>query len=142
MEVIKLIESKNRCLEKYLLLTSQLLEDLEKNDYSTLNTIEVQRESVLKALDLYDRRINDELKNLSPDQKNSDLITQVNLLEQTRTQLIQDILDQDKKIISLIELEKIRLLKESNESEKSSQILKKFKSSWVPEPGEKLDGTV
>jgi len=140
IDVIKLIESQNRCLKRFVTDSQQFIASANRGDLSELYQLQEKRDSIIKALQLYDRKISREVLNLNSKAKTPEFIQTVKELCQQKENLIQSILALDSKIISLIEEEKLRLMKEVSEFEKRTNLTKKFKSTWVSESGEKLDG--
>jgi len=139
MEVLKLLQSKNRCLSRFLDGSRSFLLLAEKGDFSGLQLFQTQREATLKALELYDNKVSDLIENLPSADKTPALIEAVRKAEEQKTELIQSILLTDKKIISKIEEEKDRLQKQLSVTDKNAQLVKKFKSRWISESGEQLD---
>jgi hypothetical protein len=142
MKLIQLLESKNRCLNKFLEYSKDFFVYAENDDLSNIQKFQDKREKVIKSFSLYDKKIVDVISQLKPEEKTPFLIEQVKALIQIKEEIIQSILTIDQKIIAKIEEEKIRLLQELSSSDKKDQLMKKFKSHWVPESGDKLDGQI
>jgi hypothetical protein len=140
MEVVKILESKNRCLKKFLTYSQEFLRSAESGDFSTIQKLQDHRESVIKALQLFDRKITSTIQALRPEERTPELMRSVKAIITIEGELLQSIIETDQQIVSQIEEEKARLLKELSSSDKTAQMVKKFKSTWVSEPGEKLDG--
>jgi hypothetical protein len=66
MDVVKLFQSKNRCLKKFHEIASILAQDLENGNFETLKEAESQREAIIKAMELYDRKISEAISLLDP----------------------------------------------------------------------------
>lgn len=98
------------------------------------------RESILKVIGLYDKQIAATIALLTPQEKTLTFLQSVKTEQNLHESLIQAILELDKKITTRIEEERNRLLQEISNSEKNAKIAKKFRSKWIPEPGENLDG--
>ena len=140
MDLLKLLQGKNSYLKKFLNCTEEFLPHAESGDFSTLNLFQKRRESALKALQFFDQKISIVLSAIPKSEKTPSLVSAVEKLLETKTQLIHAILSADQKVMATIENEKNRLLKEVTASDKNQQLVKKFKSSWVSESGEQLDG--
>ncbi len=140
MDVLKLLQSKNRCLQKFLKCSEDFLAFSESGDLTYIHKFQKQRNSIVKALLLYDIKISEIVKTLSENQKTTSLIDSIKKILIDKEDLVQTILITDQRIIVQIEKEKSRLLKELSTSDKSSQQVKKFRSKWISESGEKLDG--
>lgn len=139
MDVIRLLKSKNRCLQKFLELSTEFLASAEAGDLTRLDRFQVRRESTLKALELYDRKISTVVETLPSERRTSELIQAVSELLAHKDQLIQMILTTDNRIMLRIEEEKSRLLREMASNMKANETVKRFKSSWVSESGEGID---
>jgi hypothetical protein len=137
-----IIQSKNQCLQKFLLGTEKFLELYDLGSSPDINELHQFRESMIKTIHIYDKKVGKLINDLQPTEKTSQLIETVRALVHEQDNLIQAILLVDKKIIQRIEEEKEQLLKELSTSDRQKEIVRKFKSTWVPEAGEKLDGTI
>jgi hypothetical protein len=139
MDVLGLLQSKNRCLQRFLTLSEDFFSTIQNGDLSTLEMFQTRRESTIKALDLYDRKITEVISQLLPTERTQALIDGVTRVLEEKDRLIHRILAADEKIILKIEDEKNRVQRELSSSQKSRDMLKRFKSSWVPESGEEID---
>jgi hypothetical protein len=139
MDVLSLLESKNRCLRRFLELSADFLRRAEQGDLSELDPFQTRRETVLRTLDLFDRKITEVVAHLSPEQRTSQLVRQVELALAEKDDTVRQILIVDDKIIRRIEEEKTRIVRELASSEKSRSNIQRFKSTWVPTHGEELD---
>ena len=60
MDVLSLLRSKNRCLEKFLEASTDFLTQARSTDsLPDLPAFEARRDAILKAIDLYDRKVNE-----------------------------------------------------------------------------------
>lgn len=139
MEVVKLLESKNRCLKRFLRVSADFLPCAELGDFSTLDGFELHRESSIKALELYDAKISETVHSLLPEQKTQALIFEIEARLREKEAIVSQIIELDQKIMRCIDAEKSRVGRELTQSRKSGEMVKKFKSAWVPEAGEELD---
>jgi hypothetical protein len=142
MDVLKLLHSQNRCLLKLLDKSRKFLADTESGDLSSLQFFQNYRDTVIKALILYDNKVSETISKLSTSEKSETLIESVRKTQVLKEELLQAILCIDQKIITRIEDERNRLLQELSISNKNNQLVRKFKSTWIPEAGEKLDGKI
>lgn len=140
MKLIKLIESQNRCLLRFLDESVQFLTSAEAGNLSNLDILHNSRETSLKAFKLFENKINEEIPKLKQTDKSETLLSTLRKYQQTREEIISSILKIDNKIINCIESEKLRLQKELQLSNRNTEVVRKFKSNWVIEPGENLDG--
>jgi vacuolar-type H+-ATPase subunit I/STV1 len=155
MDVIKMLQSKNRCLQKLIDLSDRFLGDSSIHDASAVAQTDFQakfqerldafvreRESILKVLDLYDGKVTEAIEALTPSQRTPELISQVEQVLQEKDRLIQTIIAKDDQLTLRIEARKTKLQEDLLSSRKSRDLAGKFKSTWVNEPGEGLDTTL
>lgn len=151
MEVLSFLRSRNRCLERYLSASQTFLNSAERGDFSGLESVQAYRDSVLRAIDLFNRKIS---ASLNITAKGSSLHICLptlsaalpdNIKEEiswalsTREVLIHKILATDTKILLKLDEEKARIQRELGTTRKGGEIVRKFKSEWVGESGEGLD---
>jgi hypothetical protein len=139
MDVLVLLESKNRCLQRFLSASSQFLANSGKGDFSGLDAFQRQRDMTIQALELYDRKIATLISNLSPTSRTPELIERVTQTLSAKEKLLKDILSIDTQILICIEAEKTRISREIAGTRKNTELVGKFKSTWVSEAGEELD---
>lgn len=139
MDVLKLLRSKNRCLERFLEVTESFWGKAQNGDLQGLDRFQLDRDAALKAIDLFDRKIAEAASLLSKDALTFELKQAVEKCLAEREILIHQILETDLKIIGKIEEAKSAALKDLRSSAKSREILKKFKSTWIAEAGEEID---
>lgn len=142
MEVIKLLESQNRCLNQFLKASETFLLEAQSGNLAGLELFQVQRDGILKALQLYDRKITEEASQLGSHQLTSPLKTSIQQALNHKKQIVEFIFKVDQAIIEEIEKEKKQLVQELSNSDKNHQLVMKFKSKWVTESGETLDGKI
>ena len=138
-DVLALLRSKTRCLERYFALSAIFLEQAEQGDLSELGPFHDQREAHLKAIDLYERKLSEAVTLLDPAYRTPELVERVRMELLRKEEIVQRILSVDLQIIEKIERAKSSLLIELSQSRKSREILGKFKSSQSPLSGEELD---
>lgn len=139
MDVIKLLKTKNRCLERVLNLS---IEFLSKNDLAGLEAFQIERAAIFKAIDLYDRKIVEQIALLPAAEKNPAMIAQVSETLREKERLIREVLTQDNELMLRIEEKKQKIVEELSSSRKSHELVGKFKSSWLAAGGEELDKTI
>jgi hypothetical protein len=138
-DVLRLLENKNRCLQKFLQVSEDLLVCARAGDFSTLSAVERRRDAIIKTLELYDRKIAEAVSLLPPSDRDSSLSKRVEALLDAKNNLIQLILHGDEELMTRIRTEKDRIERAINEGERGNSVLKKYKSTWMPEAGEELD---
>lgn len=140
MDVLALLRSKNRCLEKFRDLSRDFLIDCaRKDEFSKIQLFQEKRDSTLKAMDLYDRKVTEAVEFISARERTPELADAVRSELARKDAFVQEILALDLEIISRIEDAKNRLLHEFAASRKSKESLSKFKSKWIPSSGEEID---
>jgi hypothetical protein len=139
MDVLSLLESKNRCLQRFHDLSVAFLRDAEQGDLKQLELFHERREAAIRALNLYDGKINSIVASLPFEDRTPQLARKVELVLASKDEIVRQILVTDERIIRKIEEEKTKILKDINSTEKSRSNIGKFKSTWVAPNGEGLD---
>ncbi len=148
MDVLALLRSKNRCLERFLALSETFRERSRAGgeawcDLQSLNDFQDNRDASLKAIELYDRKIQEAVDVLPSHMRQvPQLVDAVRSALERKEELVKRILEADLEVISKIEDVKNRLLKDLNGTRRSREVLSKFKSTWIPRSGEELDKEV
>jgi len=144
-EILSHLRSKNRCLENLLDATQRFLslpiEELAENaidrTVDPLAVYERERTSSLKALDLYDRKINEMISALSSDSLPSSFQSAAKNELLTNEKLINAIFKADDVVFEKIQTAQSRLSKIMQETRKGKETLSKFKS--ISESGNSVD---
>ena len=139
MDVVGLLESKNRCLRRFLELSSEFLLATDQGNFSGLEAFHTKRDATLKTLELYDKKIALEIPRIPTQAERTAAANRVRQILEERDQIVAKILNTDERIICRIEQEKARIAAELASSRKNKTHLNKFRSQWVPESGEELD---
>jgi hypothetical protein len=143
MDVLSLLRSKNRCLLRFLEASKSFLAEAEtQSDLPSLPDFEQQRESILKAIALYDRKITDAIPHISAADRTRELSKAVEDSLQIKDDLIAEIMRVDQRVLKRVEDEKIRVARELSSTQKNKNLVQKFKSTWVAEAGEEIDKTL
>lgn len=142
MEVLKLLQSQNRSLRKLLTYSQEFLASSWDGSLATLQLYEAKRAVILRAMTLYDHKIEELVSALTPEQKTPALIQEIRSCWVEKDQLCKNILELDRAVMKMIRNEQQRLTKLVADNEKSKNLMNRFKSTWVPESGESLDGKV
>jgi len=138
-ELDELLRGKNSCLRKFRALSRDFAGRATQGDLTGLTEFESRRESILKAIALFDRKIDFVVPEIRETEKTSELVLRVEASLSEKEGLVKDILEADLAIISRIETEKNRILKDLTANRKGAETLSKFKSTWIAESGEELD---
>src|SRR5262245_37766983 len=124
MEVVKVLESKNRCLQRLLDLSVRFLQE---GNFDGIGDFVSKRDSILKALDLYDRKISEVISRIPFTDRTPALIAAVQATLSEKDRIIQAIILKDNEITNQIEERKKKLQEEMVASRKSREVVGKFK---------------
>lgn len=141
-ELLCLLRSKNRCLERFLEVTEEFWSAAETGHLDGLSVFESRRDATLKAIELFDRKIDETSALLRPEERDPSLADEARILIEAREVLVHRILGLDLKIIGRIEAERTRLLQDIGHTRRARDTLAKFKSGAGAEGGEELDRTL
>lgn len=141
-----LLKSRNRCLDRFLKITQLYLNKIQSTpdtDLSDLDLFMAEREAVIKALGLFERKITETVDQLCQSEEKSSLVNLARpiiepLLEE-RVSIIQNIIQTDEKLFKIIDQVKIKIACELGSTRKLKDNINKFKSIWVTEAGEGID---
>jgi hypothetical protein len=139
MDVIKVLQSKNRCLQRLLDLSAAFLQN---GNSEHLDSFLSERDAILKALDLYDRKVTEVIRAMPLAARTPELISEVQVVLAEKDRLIQSIILKDNELTSRIEEQKKKLQEDLIASRKNRETVGKFKSTWVHESGEEFDKTL
>lgn len=142
MEVISLLESKGRCLRKFLVITQEALTALEAGDFSGLSQLERRRTHLVNAIRLFDDRVSLAANQVPLAERTDALAERLREVLEEQTQTLAQIVRADASVESCIEAEKERLRVEitaNTKAQKSIQSHQRFKSQWVQDSGSGLD---
>ena len=139
MDVLGLLQTKNRCLSRFITLTEKFLETSENGDLSSLAEFEENREAVVKTVQLFDRKITEAVNLLRPQDRTPELISSVRRSIAQTDALLATVISTDSRVLTRITEEKNRILRDLSSSEKNKSMVNKFRSGWVPESGAEID---
>ena len=140
MNAIKLSLNRITCLQKVLDCTEIFLASAKRGDFTALPPFIKRRNTLFKAFRFYDDQLKKIIKTLPQDSKISFLVDSLKRDLKIQERLTYSIQGVDSELTKLIEGEKERLQHELVLSEKHQKIFSRFKSHWLPEQGEQLDG--
>ena len=139
MNLLGLIKSRNRCLERILALTEDYSSLQDTENLEGLEPFQTKRAVVFKAIDLYDRKISEVIVEMPREEKTNLLVDAVKQLVNNREEITQKIFIADDRVIKKIEAAQGALAKEIQSARRSKDALNKFKSNWISENGEEVD---
>jgi hypothetical protein len=139
MDVVKVLQSKNRCLKRLLELSDRFLTD---GNLDQLAPFIAERDAIIKVLDLYDRKVTEAIRAIPLAERTPELVADVQMVLAEKDRLIQTIIAKDNELTLRIEERKRKLQEEMAATRKNHDMVGKFKSTWVAEAGEELDKTL
>lgn len=140
MDVLSLLRSKNRCLLRFLEASKTFISEASsQGGLPSLQEFELQRESILKAIALFDRKTTEAVAHISAEDRTPQLSKAVGDLLQIKDEILAEIMVVDQQVLKLVEEEKNRVAREIAANQKSRNLVQKFKSTWVTEAGEEID---
>ncbi|OFZ82466.1 MAG: hypothetical protein A2583_01680 [Bdellovibrionales bacterium RIFOXYD1_FULL_53_11] len=145
MDVCSLMQSKNRCLERFLRLSEKFMSDhrsCEGGLLDGLDRFQKEREDILKAISLLDKKIHETAAAIERDAVTPALSAAVKNELDRKDMIVRLIIESDLKIISEIEKLKNEMINDIARERKAGRLIGKFKSEWVPKSGEELDGSL
>jgi hypothetical protein len=150
MDVRNLIKSRNRCLQRLVDLSDEFVKSTASGGYPVVDwelpQYETQRDSLLKALGLFDRKISEAVSQMQPSERTPELLESLRRELELSGALIQSVLTADEGVLSRIEQAKADVLREMAVNGRSRSLVSKFKSEWADHSsegrGEGLDETV
>lgn len=147
-EIIELLRSKNRCLDRLMAETRAFLaiplESLVAESESgrgPLATYEEARATIIRTLELHDGKIGALIAGLSPSEKTPAFLDDTREEMRRNERLILSVFNADDVVFRKIGDAQNQILKLIQENRKSRDILGKFKSSPI-QTGEGMDTTL
>lgn len=147
-EILSLIRSKNRCLERLMEATRELLtvptESLTEGpaDRAPLDIYDRERASVIRALELYDRKLNEIIARLPADARTPAFLEEAKAEIHRNEQLIVSVFNADDIVFRKIADAQARLTGQLATNRRSRDTLAKFKSTWMQDGGDGVDTTL
>ena len=144
MNLLSLVRSKNRCLEQLRALSEAFLCQppealLDPSELSPLGEYERNRSAIFKAIELYDRKIDEAVSITSP----SEMVMETREAirgEITRGErLIAEVLVSDREITRRFQEAQAAIASQITQSRQHRDKLSRFKSTWVPASGDEVD---
>lgn len=139
MDVVSLLESKNRCLSRFLQISEEFLLAADQGDFSSLELFHQRRDQALKTIELYDRKIALVTERVPTPKERAAAAEQIRKILEIRDDIVREILNTDERISARIEQEKTRITQELASSRQNQSKIGKFRSQWISESGEELD---
>jgi len=147
-EILELLRSKNRCLDRLTIETRAFLavsiDALVSEPSASLGPLAVYEEAratIIQTLQLHDRKIADLIAALPVAERSEGFLAEVRSEMQRNERLIIGVFNADDVVFRKIADAQGQILKLIQENRKSRDILGKFKSSQAP-TGEGMDKTL
>ena len=138
---MRAIESKRKCLERFRDLSLQCTKRLAMGDFAGLKEFLEERDAILKAIDLYDRKLQEALKAVADGAQQSELQAQTRPTHLAVVQLVEEIRGLDGVLLEKIEAEGKRVEEEVSKANRAKEALGKFRSG-LDDRGEEVDQKV
>lgn len=147
-EILELLRMKNRCLDRLMAETRTFLavdpaklvaEGVE--DHGPLTAYEGARTTILRTIELHDRRISELIAALPPAERTPEFIAGAREEMVQNERLIVAVFNADDIVFRKIADAQIQITKLIQENRKSREILNKFKSA-SGQTGEEMDQTL
>lgn len=147
-EILELLRIKNRCLDRLMLETRTFLatpiealitENAEQS--GPLLAYEAARAAIIETIQMHDRKINDLITALCPEDKTPDFLQSAKAEVAQNERLIISVFNADDVVFRKIGDAQAQLLKLIQERRKSREKLSRFKSTSAP-TGEEMDTTL
>jgi hypothetical protein len=147
MDVLTLLRSKNRYLLRFEQASLRFLAETENEPehvqfLSIVTRLETTRTRILKALDLFNRKLTASIESIPAAAKDEAFIEAARRETDESDRLVTALMELDGRISARIQACQDRIKLELAASEKSKSIINKFKSSWANGSGEGLDSKV
>ena len=128
-QIIELLNEKNNYLEKFFKINEAELIHLSENNFENLDNFYTARDCMLNMIKSVDKRIEDLNRGLLTPEIHSDNQKKVILRELDRkNEWVQEILVLDLQILSAIEEEKSRVIKELRKTSVTKKAVGSYKS--------------
>lgn len=132
MEVLGLLRSKRQCLVAFLEATRAFAAQAQAGDFSGLDAFERERESALRALGLFDRKLTESVADFPAERRTAEFLAEVNASIEEQGRLLEEAFSLDARIMRDIESEQLRLVRELAAAGRSKEIVNRFKSGSAP----------
>lgn len=143
MEVISLLQARNRCLQRILKITREFVFTLraaaDDTELRKLEPFLANRDRLVRGLALYDRKITQTIRKLPSPETRKAVGNEAGPLLEIWSKLVREILITDEDLFRRVETEKIRIAELLDFARRGQQNIGKFKSSWISEAGEGID---
>ncbi len=125
--IIVLLKNKNHFLERFFLLNEVEMLNFEQGNFDHLERFYEVRDEILKVIGEIDQKLDLALKNLAvEDLDQNDLHERISKLVSEKESLVAGIVDQDLRILSLVEKEKTQMIQDLTSVQKARRAMKGY----------------
>lgn len=139
MDLLALLRSQNRCLQKFVQSSEQNLELLRLGQELPYDQFQKYRDTLLKTLQFFSKKISEKVLQLKGQALSPDVQSQVKLLLNQRDENLTRVRTLDQEIFTLMESKLNVIRTEISAVHRSKQLLSRFKSIRQHQNGEGLD---
>lgn len=126
-ELVKLLEAKNNLLSRYLRVSGDYEKELAAEKYERIELFTLTRDRILQKIDLIDQQINFLAENNGGQEIPSLLKEAARSLVSDKEGMTNQILQQDMRLITLVEDLKSKVIREINASNQDRQSIRSYK---------------
>ena len=150
-DILSLLRSKSRCLRrmldaggKFLTIPDSQLVQIEsiENGEASLAVYDSEREGIMNALSLYDRKLTEMIQALDPNQRVGNWIESARSEMVINETLVMSVLDMDDQVMKKISQAQVQISQQLAENRQSREKVAKFKSTWISDNGDEVDTTL
>ncbi len=122
-EIIGLLKEKNNCLRKFYTLNKAEIFRFEAGDFNRVESFYNSRDNILDMISYVEKKIEQKMSTTTFAPATADLKNQIKSELDSKDKIISEILGQDLKILSLIDVAKSDLIKELQDVRKKKEVM-------------------
>jgi hypothetical protein len=128
-QLVKLLEERNKCLQSFRALNETEIERMSEGDFGHIDDFYTSREGLLNLISYIEVSLERRLASIPGDARPTDeMRIEIEAHLGLRTELVNLILNQDLKIISMIESQKSTIIRELQSLSKNKKAIGSYKS--------------
>lgn len=128
--IVQLMAERNQYLVRYFNLNERELKLYRASNFDSLDAFYETRQAILEVVGALDAKIEEELMALTVEDVDNNQQDMAKLLSE-KDSIVEKVLDQDLQVISLIETEKGKILREIHDSKTNRKAVGAYKSGKV-----------
>ena len=141
-QMITIVRTKITLLQAFHQYSVDFLQEITNGDLSGLDQFEARRNQCLEVILSGDKKIAEIAKGIAEKEKTTALLHVLGELSRRSDHIFSEIIQIDAKIIEKLSQEKDQLKGRLTDFNRNEKLVRKFKSSWIPNSGDKLDGSL